>query len=182
MKKDDEQLSNELEEMNNAVGNHNDLISKSDRNIPALEKKMLSPFFASAARSEVTYNYNMVYQFTSRVWISCVEKEDIMGCIELYIKNATPRAGGGYFQFENLPVAQGDGADLNTVEIALYGILRNKEIIKIIKDLKSSVSLLDNKKQNIRNLMAPVVDSIDQDLYTRKIKGCCTNITLLRKI
>jgi len=182
MEQDDNDLPKEIENLNNMLIHHDNLISKTAADIIKITKTTSSISYESPVKFGVVYDYERVYMFLSRVWISCMDGKNIIECLENYIKNATPRADNGYFHFDGLPVAQGDEKELNTVRDVLYNILKNKEIIKNISDLKASTKTLNDQIKKIKEMVKPIADSIDEDLYSTRIKGCCTNLTVLRKI
>jgi len=181
MEKDEKQLPNEIKNLIDMLNCHNNLISTSESDIIELVKST-STFSASPVKIDIVYNYDYVNLFVSRVWISCKDANNMIECLDDYIIRATPRAENGYFYFDGLQVAQGDEKKLDIVKDTLYGILKNKAIIKNIIDLKASANSLNDQIQKIRQLVKPITDSIDQDLYDTRTRACCTNLTLLRKI
>jgi hypothetical protein len=182
MEKDEKQLPIEIKNLNNMLAKHNNLISNMESHIINLVKSITSFNKSPVLTNSVVYDHDYALQFVSRIWISCKDEKNMIQAISKYVEGAKPRAENGYFVFENLPVAEGDPKNLNTVKDTLYDILKDQTIIKYITDLKASTTELNSQIEKIRELMKPIVDSIDQDLYNTRIKGCCKNLTLLRKI
>jgi hypothetical protein len=181
MEKDDKQLPKEIQKLKDMLGSHDNQIRILESDINKLVKTT-STFSASPVKTGIVYRRDYVARFISKVWISCKDEGNISDCVDAYIIRAIPTAENGYFQFDGLPVAQGDERELNSVKDVLHDILKNKEIIKNISDLKSSAKSLNDQIKKIKELVKPIADSIDQDLYSTRIKGCCTNLTLLKKI
>src|SRR5207245_4408292 len=73
MEKDDTELPKEIENLNNMLIHHDNLISKTEADIIKITKRTSSSSSESPVKFGVVYDYERVYRFLSRVWIYCID-------------------------------------------------------------------------------------------------------------
>jgi hypothetical protein len=71
-------------------------------------------------------------------------------------------------------VGKGTEIEFERMKYALCDIVRNKDILGLLSNLKSSQNNLENQTNSIKKLAKDTVDLIDQELSPPKVIRCCT--------
>jgi hypothetical protein len=103
--------------------------------------------------------------------------------VEHHVRNATSfRNPEGIFYFDGLPVGKGSEKEFEKMKNTLNEILQDNQLLNRLSDLDTSLQGLCTHIQKINMMANVIVKLVDQGLYDTTVKGCCSKLSLLRKI
>lgn len=180
MEHDDPFLPQEIEDLKSMMQNHNNLVNETEKQISEIIIDRLKSTHSTPLKTGGTnysYDFKSVYKYLSYGW-KLTTVDEIMSTqkVEDFIPSSYTEYNktNCYFYFDNVPVGKGTEIEFERMKYALCDIVRNKDILGLLSNLKSSQNNLENQTNSIKKLAKDTVDLIDQELYDTKVIRCCT--------
>ena len=188
MNEDNPQIEKEIEALEDKLKNHNNSVIQLKNKIDeSIKQRFTTTSSTPMQTGGIKYNYNhrSVYKLLSLIWQPHSLSQTINERVDKFIKS--PSTGRwdevtNDFIFNGLSLGNGTKDEFEQMRSDLFCIVSDNGVITKIISIQNSEEDLRERIVDIKKLVDPIIELIDQGLYDTKIKKCCPTFwSLVRK-
>jgi hypothetical protein len=188
MNEDNSQIPKEIESLKKKLKVQDDPVNQLKKDIDeSIEQKFTTTSSTpmNTGGNKYDYNHDYVYKLLTLVWQPHSASQTISERINKFIKdpkNAYREEHNQYFYFSGKPLGRGSDDEFNQMKTELFSIVSDSVLVSKIISIQNSEADLHKRIIDIKKLVDPIIDLIDQDLYGTRVKKCCPTLwSLIRK-